>query len=218
MLIPIKRCALFLSIAVAGIGYTAICNAQNEEFGKRLVASYDISNEQLDKFRKFVPSASDPSKSLIENALLADTEDWGSPTLNIVSKDNPYTFVVKLKATAVEDGNATSLWQAGWLIGHMTQSKPMAGLSKTDAEKGEKLELVAVSAPVRFEKDQDSAVALGLVNVKNMDIHSMRVEVWSGLPATSFIEMLGAFRWVLVGGIMFVLWWFWFRPRYASGT
>lgn len=218
MLISKKREALFFLIAVISLGFSITCQAQSEKFGKQLVAAYDMSTEQLDKFRSFTPSASDPNMSSMENLLHADTEDWNSPTLNIVSKENPYTIVVKLKATAVETGSATSLWQTGWRIGHVSESKPMAGLSRADAKAGEQLELSAASAPVRFKTDQDSGVTLGLVNVKNMNIHSVRVEVWSGVRSSSFIEILGGFQWVLVGGIMFVLWWFWFRPRYASGT
>jgi len=49
------------------------------------------------------------------------------------------------------------------------------------------------------------------VNARNIEISSVRVQVWSGMAPTSFLEVLGPARWLLVGVVMLVLWWFWFK-------
>jgi hypothetical protein len=33
------------------------------------------------------------------------------------------------------------------------------------------------------------------------------------MAPTSWLEMLGPIRWVLLGVVLVVLWWFWIRPR-----
>lgn len=71
--------------------------------------------------------------------------------------------------------------------------------------------MIAAATPISFKEDRRVAVSLGLVNARNIEITGVRVKVWSGLAPTSFLDVLGPARWLLVGVVMLVLWWFWFR-------
>ena len=87
----------------------------------------------------------------------------------------------------------------------------LPGLAKTEAKAGEAFTVTAAATPSSFKEDRKVAVALALVNARNIEISSVRVQVWSGLVPTTFLEMLGPARWLLVGVVMLVLWWFWFK-------
>jgi len=87
----------------------------------------------------------------------------------------------------------------------------LPGLAKTEAKAGEAFTVTAAATPSSFKEDRKVAVALALVNARNIEISSVRVQVWSGLAPTTFLEALGPARWLLVGVVMLVLWWFWFK-------
>jgi hypothetical protein len=37
------------------------------------------------------------------------------------------------------------------------------------------------------------------------------VAVWSGIGGSTSLQKFNAFTWVIIGLVMFALWWFWFR-------
>jgi hypothetical protein len=152
---------------------------------------------------------------VVTGALLANSADWSGPVLSAPISGNPYTIVVTLSGSAIADGPATTLWKAGWEIGGENGSEArlfvLPGLGKTQARAGEAFSVTAAVTPTSFKEDRDVAVSLGLVNARNIEITGVRVQVWSGMAPTSFLDLLGPARWLLVGVVMLVLWWFWFR-------
>ncbi len=193
---------------------TARCETERA-YGKKMIAEYELPPEQIAKFAAFEPSAPVKGESAITGTLLAKTEDWVGPQIDGVTSGNPYTVVVTITGAAKADGPATTLWNAGWNIysenGDQMRMTVLPGLAKTEAKAGETFSVTAPAAPSSFKEDRKVGAALSLVNVRNMELKSVRVQVWSGMAPTSFLEVLGPARWLLVGVVMLVLWWFWFK-------
>jgi hypothetical protein len=193
---------------------SALC-ASERAYGRTIVAEYDLPPEQIAKFAAFEPGAPPKGESAIVGTLLAKTEDWVGPQIDGVTSGNPYTVVVTITATAKADGPAATLWNAGWNIysenGDQMRMQVLPGLAKTEAKAGETFSVTAPAAPSSFKEDRKVGAALSLVNVRNLELKSVHVQVWSGMAPISFLEVLGPARWVLVGVVMLVLWWFWFK-------
>jgi hypothetical protein len=211
------RNAVWLSSAVLlllGFSITAQC-ATERAYGRKIVAEYDLPPEQIAKFAAFEPSAPVKGESTLTSTLMAKTEDWVGPQIDGVTSGNPYTIVVTITGTAKADGPAATLWNAGWNIysenGDQMRMQVLPGLAKTEAKAGETFNVTAAAAPSSFKEDRKAGAALSLVNVRNMELKSVHVQVWSGMAPISFLEVLGPARWVLVGVVMLVLWWFWFK-------
>ena len=209
------RIAAVLACAASLSSFCSVTLAGEHAYGKKIVAEYDLPPEQIAKFAAFEPSGPVKGESAISSALLAKTEDWSGPPLSATTSGNPYTIVVTLSGTAKADGPAATLWNAGWAIhsddGNQTRLTVLPGLAKTEAKAGETFTVTAAAAPTSFKEDRNVAASLGLVNARNIEIRSVHVQVWSGMAPTSFLEMLGPARWLLVGMVMLVLWWSWFK-------
>ena len=195
---------------------TSNCLADDKAYGKRLVGAWDRSSTQLEKFSRFAPEARDPNRSLIDNVMMARTEDWSSPTLPVSSAENPYTIILRLKARAIASAPASSLWQVGWRDSNgARRMQPMAGLTHTDATAGDELDLTAQMAPHAVTRDQDLAVAIGLVNMQNMQLHGLRVEVWPGIREGASSRVRPTVGWLFAGLLVVLAWWFFLRPEHA---
>lgn len=211
----VTRIVAMLSGTLLLVFSTAVWCASERAYGKTIIAEYDLPPEQIAKFAAFEPSAPTPHESTLTNTLLAKSEDWSGPSLNAVTSGNPYTIVVTIQGTAKADGPAATLWNAGWAInsenGNQTRLNVLPGLSKTEAKAGESFSVTAAATPTSFKEDRNVGVALSLVNIRNLELKSVHVQVWSGMAPISFLEMLGPARWLLVGVVMVVLWWFWIK-------
>jgi hypothetical protein len=186
--------------------------AADTKYGKKLLGEYRVPASTLVKMEEFKPSPPAKGESPMVSALLADTENWAGPELDISNTANPYNIVIKLAATAIADGDAISLWQAGWVLeGGENRMNAVGGLTKSNVKAGERLTLVAVATPTSFKQNRKAAPMLGLARMSNMRLDSIDVAVWSGMPGTSWLEGFRAFYGVLIGLAMFGLWWFWFR-------
>jgi hypothetical protein len=190
--------------------------AEGPRFGKRMVAEYELPPETIAQFASLKRTPPDKHESALVNALLTQSVDWKGPILDVRTADNPYTIVVTVNGVPTADGDAATMWTAGWQLtkGDFDDvRKPLAGLTRPDARGGEKFVVTAAAMPTSFKEDGRMGVVLGLVDARNVTIESVRVQLWSGLPSTTWLEAVGAFRWALVGVVMLVLWWFWFRRR-----
>jgi len=87
----------------------------------------------------------------------------------------------------------------------------LPGFAHAEAKAGEAFTVTAAAPPTSFKEDRNVSVFLGLVNARNIELRSVHVQVWSGFAPTSFLDVLGPARWLLVGLVMLVLWWFWFK-------
>jgi hypothetical protein len=67
-------------------------------------------------------------------------------------------------------------------------------------------------APISFKEDRTLAPAIGLAKAQNLTIDEVTVQVWSGLPGSSFKDLVLSFNGLLVGVVMLGLIW-WFRRR-----
>jgi hypothetical protein len=203
--------SLCMLLAAAGCGR----KDEGTAYGKTLVGEFKVPAQTLVKFEALKPSVRKPGESALEAALLADTEAWDGPSIEADSTANPYKIVMTISATAREDGDAVSMWQAGWNMGEgQTRMVLMPGLTRSNLKAGQTFTASAVSGPLSFKKDRTISPRLELVRADNMEINSVEVAVWSGLGGSTWLEKFGAFGYALIAVVMFVLWWFWFRrPR-----
>jgi hypothetical protein len=210
----------FLScLAAVALLLAADSGAQDKskkgKYGKVLVAEYRLPAETIAKIATFKPSAPGPGENKIEAVLLANTEEWYGPPIDVKYASNPYTLVVTLTGTARADGDALTMWQAGWrLDGSERRYTVLPGLSKLGAKAGERFTATAAATPSRFKDDRSNiAVALAFVRSSNVDVQSVEMQLWSGIASASWLETLGAFSYLLVAVILVALVWFWRRRR-----
>jgi hypothetical protein len=193
----------------------ASCGTRNEgvRHGKTLVAQFKVPAATLVKFESFKPKERKPGESVLEATLLADGEEWNGPAVEADSTANPYRIVVTLTGRAKEDGDVVSLWKAGWNLGsdEGTRLTLMPGLTRSGLKAGQDFVATALSDPISFKKDRSAGVVLELVNARNLEIGAVDVAVWSGIGGSSLLQKFGAFTYMLIGAVMFALWWFWFR-------
>lgn len=191
------------------------CGAREEgsRYGKTLVAEFKVPPETLIKFEEFKPSERKPGDSVLEATLLADGEAWNGPSVEADSTANPYKIVVTLSARVKEDGDAVSMWKAGWNLGadEGTRLTLMPGLTRSNLKAGQNFTATAVSDPISFKKDRSAGVVLELVKANNIEINGVDVAVWSGIGGSTFLQKFNAFTWLIIGVVMSALWWFWFR-------
>lgn len=191
-------------------------SAQSQRFGKTLLVEHRLPDSMIKDFNKFKPSAPATGESAIVATMLADTKDWAGPALDGRASGNPYTVVVIVKGVAKSDGDVATMWHAGWRIqdrqdGELNRMSPLAGIAKPGAKAGESIEIMGPAIPTTFKEDRQAAPMIGLVNARNLEISEVRVQVWSGMANSTWVETLLSFRWALVGVVLVVLWWFWFR-------
>ena len=204
-------------VALAAAALLVACHggAQDREkagkYGKVRVAEYQLPPETLAKIASFKPSAPGPGENKLEAVLLADTLEWYGPPIDVKYGSNPYTLVVTLTGTAQADGDALTMWQAGWrLESSERRYTAFSGLSKLEAKAGERFTVTAAATPTRFKDDRNNvSVALGFVRSRNVDVQAVDVELWSGVASASWIETLGAFSYLLVGVVGMALLWLW---------
>jgi hypothetical protein len=197
------------------LALAAGCGSREEgstQYGKTLIGEFNVPAETLVKFEEFKPSKRKEGDSVLEATLLADSEEWHGPAIEGDSTANPYRIVVRLSGRAKEDGDAVSMWKVGWNLGDEgTRLSLLPGLTRSNLKAGQDFIATAVSDPISFKKDRTAGIELELVNAKNIEINGVQVQVWSGIGGTSFLQKFGAFTYLLIGAVMFVLWWFWFR-------
>lgn len=190
--------------------------AQTERYGKTLLLEHRLPESAVQAFNKFTPSKPVQGESKIVATMLADTKDWVGPVFEGKTSGNPYTLVIMVKGVVKADGDATTLWHSGWRLedkqdGTVDRMTPHGGVAKTGAKAGEVVEIYGAAMPLSFKEDRKAAPMIGLVNARNIELQEVRVQVWSGIASAGFAETLLSFRWALVGVVLVVLWWFWFR-------
>jgi hypothetical protein len=215
-----KQFAHRWAMVLAGIllQWTALIGAaaQTERYGQTLLLEHRLPESVVGTFNRFTPSKPVTGESKIVATMLADTSDWVGPVFEGRTSGNPYTLVIVVKGVAKADGDATTLWHSGWRLedpqdGMIDRMTPHGGVARTGVRAGEAVEIHGPAIPITFKEDRKAAPKIGLVNVRNLDLQEVRVQVWSGIPSAGFTETLLSFRWALVGVVLVVLWWFWFR-------
>lgn len=201
--------AAFLTTLLCASSPAAAADANGQRYGKDMLGEYTMSAEQIAKFAEFKPSKPVPGESAIVNALLADTEQWTGPTLEVKSSSNPYNISLIVTGTALAAGDVTSLWQAGWQMnGSEERLAPLGGIAKSDVKAGERVTLSAAQGPISFKEDRSVVLLVGLSNARNFKIDEVKVQVWTGMPGTSGRSVFFIMSAALVGLVMLgLVWW-----------
>ncbi len=187
--------------------------SEASEYGDTLVKEFQLSAEQINKFSNFIPSKPDPHDIAVVNVLNADTEDWMGPAFLPETTKNPYTLVLTLEGTARTDGNIHTMWQSGWKKGDDgTKLFPFPGPWKQGVKAGEHVRITKAANSVSFKENKEVAPVLALVRADNFEFESAKVQIWSGFPKTSSVDLFFSFPGMFVGLAFFALVW-WFRSR-----
>ncbi|MFM9881054.1 MAG: hypothetical protein ACKVOO_11680 [Burkholderiaceae bacterium] len=205
-------------LGLAALWLAAVCAApaaaQNSKassvYGKLVAASYDLPADQLEKFNKFVAKPPPKTGSPLENMLLADDESWSGPEIKLGTSGNPYVTVIHATVTAVADGDVTSVWDAGWAWDGSSRSALVSPLAQLNARAGQVIALQGAAAPLSFKEDRSVQSVVSLKSSKNLKFTAVRVEVWSGIGKSSWLQRFGAFGGVLTGLVMLAVI-FWMR-------
>lgn len=173
--------ALFAAAAPPAIG------REPRAPGKTLVAQYQLPPDTIARYAAMAAGAAGHLASQ-GNTLFADRSPWIGPKHRAGAGRNPYTLVFTVNGVARAAGEVQAQWQAGWEI----QESPVASrevvmavprVTRTGVAAGQPLTLTTSSSRVSFRGERHVAPMLGLVQMRNLDIHDVQLQVWSGEAA-----------------------------------
>jgi hypothetical protein len=214
--------AIALTLAALLLPSVAPAAGAAESWGRTLVRTHTVPRDEIAKFNAFRTKAREPNQSTLENILSQDSVAWSLPPLDVVQKNNPYRIVVRVEAQ-VTGPDATSLFLAGWtrLDKHGEPDGPtamgtVAGLGGPGEAAGggaPRLLKAAAAGPVSFKADGKVVPSIELSRRQGLTFERVEVEIWSGLPETSWREWFFGWQSALIGLVMLALWFLWFRKR-----
>jgi hypothetical protein len=219
-----RRGGILRASAVALVAATVLvsCSKRDdpEKFGREIVLSKTFSLEDVARFNEFEPDKLKPGGNALD-VLASESVGWLSASTVAVNRDgSPYAVVIRVVGRVTGDEGAVTLWLAGFELQEKPGRppsiiRPIAGLNapKGGVKGDGRYERAGTSGPVTFLEAEVVRPAVALQRRAGLKIESVDVEVWSGPRSTTWIEQLGAWRWALVGVVMLVLWWFFFRKR-----
>jgi len=204
--------ARWLPLVLASVLAVAVCEADAQlptkpgKYGKTLLADVVLPPSQLDKFAAFLDTIAAANHGAQNGVMSGDTADWVGDSFVANSTTNPYTIVVSVEGTAKAAGDVVTTWNSGWrLEDGSSKYGLMHGLSAFDVKAGEHVTMTAAAAPSRFERDRNVAPLLSLIDAKNVTLDHVQVQVWSGFGSPGFLELLGAYRFLLFGVVVLVV-------------
>jgi len=197
-------------VAAAGIAAMAHAQGGPTVYGKTLLQTNEVPADALARFAQL--DAAMRAKGQKPGLMTGGNEDWVAKELSAPSAGNPYRVVVRVSGTALADGDARSVWMAGWRDDGATRLVPITGTSKTAAKANDRLEFVGASAPVSFKEDRNRLPAISFLGTENLRIDQVQVEVWGGVGKSSFVERVWAWSPLLLGVVFFAAAW-WLRRR-----
>lgn len=197
---------VLLCAMVWGLSNAGAHAASNEPgaYGRKRVEVFELSADELARFARFVPVKTDNPASIF-----ARTHDWVGKELNLSVSGNPYTVVIKVVGIAVEAGDAKAYFQPGWSLDGGTRSSLVGAVAQPGAKAGELVQGTVVATPISLKEDRTMAPYVGFSGASNLNVNSVTVEVWSGMPTTSGASLLAAWSPLLVGLVFLglFLWW-----------
>jgi len=204
--------ARWLPLVLASVLAVVVCEASAQlstkpgKYGKTLLADVVLPPSQLDKFSAFLDTVAATNHGAQNGVMSGATADWVGDPFLANSATNPYTIVVSVEGTAKAAGDVVTTWNSGWrLEDGSNRYGLMHGLSAFDVKAGEHVTMTAAAAPSRFERDRNVAPMLSLIDAKNVTLDHVQVQVWSGFGSPSFLELLGAYRFLLFGVVVLVV-------------
>lgn len=132
---------------------------------------------------------------------LADSESWRGSEISLVTSANPYTLVIKASGVALADGDVGVRMQAGWAFDGSTRMVLMPEMSQKNVRTGQVVELVGASGPVSMKEDRKVEPVIEFSTSRNLRLDKVQIEVWSGIRASSPIELLMSWVPLLLGTV-----------------
>lgn len=198
-------------IALLGALALSAAQAAPTRYGKELLSVHEMPEDVIAKLNGGGKPIGQPKpgESPMVSALLADSRgEWTGDEFKAPQKGNPYVIVIHAKVTSLSGGEMNSLWETGWVINDVTRLGMVPGFTKAKA--GAAAEFTAVSTPVSFKEDRAVRAKVALKSSSNMKFESVRIEVWSGLGSSSWLQRFWAFIPALIGVVM-IGWFVWSR-------
>ena len=204
---------LLLTLQSTAYGEEGIPRRDSHEYGKTLLTEFDVPDSVIAKYNNRQPPKAVNVGGPMINMLLSDSVDWTSDPISISNQINPYRIVVTVTGSAISDGDAVSMWTAGWFKASdgTTNSKPLTGLSKHGVKAGQTFMVTAAALPTTFKQDQELGASLGMVKTTNMTINAVHVQIWSGVASASFTQIFFSLQGLVVALILLGLGWFFKR-------
>ena len=193
-------------LAFVALEASATLTTKPGKYGKTLIADVALPPSQIDKIAGLVETLRAANHGAQNSVVFGDTVDWIGEQLVGTPASSPYTIVVQVDITARQAGNVVTTWKSGWRMDSgETKATLLTGLSEMDAKPGQQLTLTGVSTPSRFDRDKSVTPVVSFVDAQNASVDRVQVQVWSGMPSASFLDYLGAFRFLLLGVVMLVV-------------
>lgn len=162
--------------------------------GRTLVAEYQLPMEAIERYAALAAGAA-LDETRRDGSRFADLLPWVGPQQRAGDGRNPYTLVFSISGSAQAAGEVFAQWQAGWEIqGEAPGEKrevlmDVPGLVSTATAARQRVTLTASSGPLTFRGDRVVAPKLGLVNLRNFDVHDVQLQVWSGIAPMAWPAM-----------------------------
>ena len=204
--LPLLLASLFAFLAAdAGAGSSELTTKPGK-YGKVLLADVVVAPSQMDQITAFLDTLAVTRKGVPNSVVDGETWDWAGNPVDTKPSGSPYTLVVQLTGQAKAAGNVITTWKSGWRMENgVTRTSLMQGLSAFDVKTGERVVLTAATAPVRLDRDKTLTPVLSLVDAQNVTLTGMRVQLWSGLAGSSWLDYFFAARFLLLGVVMLVV-------------
>lgn len=102
---------------------------------------------------------------------------------------------------ALADGDVGVRMQAGWAFDGSTRMVLMPEMSQKNVRTGQVVELVGASGPVSMKEDRKVEPVIEFSTSRNLRLDKVQIEVWSGIRASSPIELLMSWVPLLLGTV-----------------
>jgi hypothetical protein len=177
-----------LLLAAAGLVVAPALPAQRSAapaHGRTLTAQYRLPLEAIERYAALAAGKA-PAESRDDDSRFADTLPWVGPEQLVGRGRNPYTLVLTVNGEAKAAGEVFAQWQTGWEIRETQGDKrevllEIAGLATQASAARQAVSLTASSGPLSFRGERTALPKLGLVHMRNLDIHDVQLQVWSGI-------------------------------------
>ena len=204
-----RRVHLLCTVSALLLASAAGADAPDKQrWGKTQISQEQAPSDVVAKFAAFDQKSRAGGKK--QTGFFADTERWAIKPINTVPGQNPYTLVVRVRGTAVADGDVSARWQAGWgLQDGTTRLSLMPELVHKGAKAGQTVDLVGAAAGVSFKDAQSVVPTAEFMAMNNLRMDDVSLETWSGVGKATFLQTFMAYAPAFVGLVMLGLWWLW---------
>jgi hypothetical protein len=149
-------------------------------YGRELVGEFELPVDAVAQYAARLGAVTPNGRPAWDGQAM-----WVGPLQAAGIGRNPYTQVLTVSGRARAAGDVRTHWHAGWEVRETPVATremllPLAALSSGSVAAGAPLTLTAVGGPVSFRGERQAAPMLNLVRAHNLDIDSVRLQVWSG--------------------------------------